>query len=226
MLCAAVDNGGNVFTSTDPTGGRRAWTRHNLNLGYPLTHIACPSISLCVALGAGDSIVWSANPAARASTWNVTSIDPGRTLTSLSCPSARLCVIGDDRGNVIVGTGPGPTGVSRKRAVAALARSLQFSCVRQSVRQIRRSGGCPTPFAAPGPGQVTITWLGPRGGSLAVGQLTTTARGKRTVHVVLTAAGRRFMRHARDEAALRIRSVFVDAAGHRYQKSARIKLAP
>lgn len=226
MMCAAVDNGGNVFTSTDPTGGARAWTRHNLNLGYSLSHIACPSISLCVALGANGNIAWSTNPAAGTSTWTVMQTDPGHTLTSLSCPSAKLCVVGDDHGNVIVGTGPGPTGVSRRAALAALTGSLRRSCVRGSSTQIRRRGGCPTAFGAPGPGQVTITWLGPRGGSLAIGQLTTTARGKRTVHVVLTAAGRRFLRQVRHTAVIRVRSVFVDAAGHGYVKTSKLDLAP
>ncbi len=223
MMCAALDTGGNVFTSVDPTGGRKAWTSHNLHLGYSLTHIACPSISLCVGLGADGNIVWSTN---QFRTWTVTSIDPGQTLTSLSCPSAKLCVVGDDRGNVMVGTGPGPNGISRKAALAALKRSAQHSCIHESARQIGRHGGCPTAFGAPGPGQVTITWLGARGQSLASGQLTTTQRGRRTVHVALTPAGRRLLRGARHTGAIRIRTVFVDAAGHRYQKTATIRLAP
>jgi hypothetical protein len=223
MLCAAVDNGGNVFTSIDPTGGKRTWTRHNLNLGYSLTHIACPSISLCVALGSGGNVVWSTD---RFSTWAVTQIDPGHVLTSLSCPSATLCVVGDDHGNIVVGTGLVPAGVLRRAALAALTQVLRRSCTGQSARRIARRGGCPTAFGTPGLGQVTITWLGPGGRPLAAGQLTTIARGKRLVHVVLTAAGRRFLRHHHRGATIRARATFVDAAGHRYETAGKIKLSP
>jgi hypothetical protein len=224
MLCAAVDNGGNVVTSINPTGGSRAWTTHNLKLGYSLSQIDCPSIQLCVGIDGNDgNMIWSTDPTGPASTWKVTTVDPGNILTSLSCPSGKLCVAGDDNGNVFVGTGPGPRGVARKAAVNDLARVLGQSCAREHLTAIRRRGGCPTPFTAPGAGLVTISWLGADGKVLATGQTVSTTRGRRTVHVALTNNGKRLLRRA-NRTELLMRATFEDATGHLYTRTTKVTL--
>ncbi len=223
LMCATVDSGGNVLTATDPTGGAGAWTTHHLNLGYFLTQIACPSISLCVAIGAGGDVVTSTDPTGPSSSWKVTTIDPGVALTSLSCPSARLCLAADQNGNVIAGTGPGPKGVTRRNALAALAGALRRSCTRQQIATIDRRGRCRTPFAAPGPGQITITWLGEQRQILATGQLVTTARHRVDIDVLLTTAGKRLL-HGASHVRVRIKAAFLDAAGHLYGKTIRTTL--
>ena len=218
LLCATVDDGGNVLTATDPTGGARAWTTHNLNLGYFLTQIACPSISLCVAIGANGAVVTSTDPTGPAGSWKVTMIDPGVALTSLSCPSARLCIVGDENGNLVAGTGPGPKGVNRKATLAALTGALRRSCTRQRIASTERRGRCLTPFAAPGPGQISITWLGPHRQILASGQLVTTTHARVAIDVLLTTTGKRLLRHAR-QIRIRIKATFLDAAGQLYSKT-------
>lgn len=226
MLCAAADNGGDVVTSINPTGGARAWTTQNLNLGYPLSQIQCPSIQLCVAIGGQDGdVVWSTDPTGPATTWHVTTIDPGNIVTSLSCPSAKLCVVGDQNGNVIVGTGQGPRGVARKPALNDLTQALGQSCVHEQFIRIRRRGGCPTPFTAPGAGLVTISWLGPRGGVLATTRVVTTAHRRLILHVTLTTNGKRTLRRA-EATEVRMRATFEDAAGHLYTRTAKITLTP
>ncbi|HEY4827726.1 MAG TPA: hypothetical protein VIH85_13205 [Solirubrobacteraceae bacterium] len=222
-ICAATDDAGNVVTSTNPTGGPSAWTIHKLGLANPIRHIECPSLELCVGIDDLDgNVIWSTNPTSPASTWNVATVDPGRVLRALSCPTASLCVAGDDIGNVVVGTGPGP-GVSRATALKALTRALRYSCVRQPIVRIRRRGGCPTPFISPGPGKVTITWLGPRGGTIAAGQVLTPTGHGLTVHVPLTKNGKKVLRHTK-RIKIRIRATFEDLAGHVYTKTEKVTL--
>jgi len=48
-LCVAVDGGGNVLSSTDPTGGASAWTSSNV-VATAIRGVSCPSASLCVAV--------------------------------------------------------------------------------------------------------------------------------------------------------------------------------
>ncbi len=70
-LCVAVcrhTNLGEVFTSTEPTGGANAWTK-TFDPGGSLYAVSCPAVSFCVgADGAGD-VVSSTDPAGGASTW-------------------------------------------------------------------------------------------------------------------------------------------------------------
>lgn len=98
-----------IFTSVNPTGGRRAWTLANDRL--LIRAISCSSPRLCVAVGKG-AITTSTDPTAgRRSVWKVTSLGPQLSsthLTGVSCPGPTLCVAGDDEGNVY--TSKNPTG--------------------------------------------------------------------------------------------------------------------
>ena len=94
-LCVATDGTPRIVTSTNPTGGRRAWAAGMVGSFGFIADIACPSTSLCVATGADsglDGFYTSTDPAG-AGTWSFGTIDPdGSDLTGVSCPSARLCV--------------------------------------------------------------------------------------------------------------------------------------
>jgi hypothetical protein len=61
-FCVAIDNAGSVLTTTNPTGGRGAWTITGL-AGGPQYGISCPTVNLCVATG-GNDIYTSTNPTA------------------------------------------------------------------------------------------------------------------------------------------------------------------
>jgi hypothetical protein len=232
-LCVATDDGGNILWSTDPTGGARAWHLVHLNLGYPLgrsaegsaDQIECPSVAECIAFSSYfGEVVSATHPTGGASAWTVTEADPGADLTSLSCPSASLCIAGDANGHVVVGTGPGPKGVTRKTALAALSAAVPHVCARRHIATILRRGGCPTVFHAPDAGQFTVTWLGRNGEILASGQAEATGIGKLTVHVPLTDTGKRLLRQIHRDIHIRIKATFLDAAWHVYQKTTKVTL--
>lgn len=49
-LCVAVDDSGNVVTSSNPTGGAAAWRVTNVDGTNSLRAVSCPSIALCFAV--------------------------------------------------------------------------------------------------------------------------------------------------------------------------------
>ncbi len=92
-LCFAVDNEGDVLSSTDPTGGTGAWRRVYSDSSAKLRHISCPSIALCVAVGRSGQILTSTEPTGGA--W--TPIKVGESgISEVSCPSTSLCVAVDE----------------------------------------------------------------------------------------------------------------------------------
>ncbi|HSC20483.1 MAG TPA: hypothetical protein VLC07_02030 [Solirubrobacterales bacterium] len=69
-LCAAVDNNGDVLTSTDPTGGAGAWTFTNLapfpgideTAANAMFGVSCDSATLCAIAGSEGRIYTSSEP--------------------------------------------------------------------------------------------------------------------------------------------------------------------
>jgi hypothetical protein len=107
-LCVAADNAGDVVTSTDPTGGTRAWTTTKVYspsayAAWPVS-MSCPSAELC-AVANGNDLLSATNPTGGAGAWEVTTLD-SNGLSGISCPSASLCVAVDPSGNVLVSTDP------------------------------------------------------------------------------------------------------------------------
>ena len=105
-LCAAVDDSGDLVTSTDPTGGSADWTDVAVGSAPQYYGVSCPTATLCVAVdGAGD-VVTSTDPTGGAGSWTVTSVDADEHLLDVSCPTATLCVAGDSDGHVLTSTDP------------------------------------------------------------------------------------------------------------------------
>lgn len=77
-----------MLTSTDPTGGRSAWTQTQLPVSQ-LNAIACPDAGLCVAAGHGQLMV-SASPTSGAATWQPVPL--ADAFSSVACTSRNLCV--------------------------------------------------------------------------------------------------------------------------------------
>src|SRR5207342_832113 len=91
-LCVAVDDEGNVVTSTSPTGGAGAWTVTGVDGSNEFVGVSCPSTSLCVAADFDGNIVTSTDPTGGASKWTVTAVDfvvtnESNLPSALSCPS-------------------------------------------------------------------------------------------------------------------------------------------
>jgi hypothetical protein len=117
-LCVAVDEVGNVLTSSNPTGGARAWKVTHVD-GPPncdffrvpcanLTSLSCPTVKLCVAGDERGNMLTSTNPGGGAAAWKVTHVAGVSVnfLGRVSCPTIRLCVAGDGGGNVVTSTNP------------------------------------------------------------------------------------------------------------------------
>jgi hypothetical protein len=105
-LCVAVDDLGDVVTSTDPTGGASAWSVTDADGAYDLDGVSCPSSSLCVAVDDLGDVVTSTNPTGGARAWTVAAVDGSNALGRVSCPSVSLCVAVDQAGDVVTSTNP------------------------------------------------------------------------------------------------------------------------
>jgi hypothetical protein len=112
-LCVAVDNAGNVLTSTNPAGGASAWQKTNIDGTTPLTAVSC-AYEGCVAVdGLGNLLIGPGPSTGGTGTWKQTAIDPGNGgLTGVSCPSRdiaqiQFCLAVDHAGNAVLSGGPG-----------------------------------------------------------------------------------------------------------------------
>jgi hypothetical protein len=113
-LCVAIA-GGNILTTTDPTGGGSKW--RSLDAGNALmgqggdefVSVSCPSPALCLVADINGNVLVSTNPTGPASGWKVGDVDAASAspeVTSLSCPSVHFCVAGDYSGHVLTTTDP------------------------------------------------------------------------------------------------------------------------
>jgi hypothetical protein len=89
-LCVAVNDRGQVFTSTNPTGGAVAWKGVSVGVLGQATALSCPRVRFCIALD-GLSVVVSTNPT-RPSSWRVIPVSTSGPFRSITCPSRKLCV--------------------------------------------------------------------------------------------------------------------------------------
>jgi hypothetical protein len=108
-FCAAVDDGGHLFTTAEPTAVG-SWDRATVDPGVELTDISCPSISFCAAVDADGNVLVSSEPAGGPTAWDVASIATTGELRAISCSSTALCVIVHDEGipdsRLLVSTDP------------------------------------------------------------------------------------------------------------------------
>jgi hypothetical protein len=129
-LCVAVDAGGNVLTSTSPTGGAGTWRRSLIDPGAWLAAISCPTESLCVAGDSDGNLVVSTDPTGGATTWSKVSVTPGVVIDAVSCPIASFCVAGTQAGQVIPSTNPtGGSGAWTAKGVVGPYAMVSVSCV-------------------------------------------------------------------------------------------------
>jgi hypothetical protein len=106
-LCVALDDAGNVFTSSKPTGGVKAWkkvARASSGSNFQAM-LSCPTTDLCVAVDTyGD--VASGDPTGGAAVWKVTKVAGDHWLRAISCPGVNLCVVVGYGGNALTTTKP------------------------------------------------------------------------------------------------------------------------
>ena len=125
----ATPSGGEVLTSTNPTGPASAWKIATVEQQPDgLGSVACPSVSLCVVGDDSGNIVTSTDPTGGASTWDLAPVQneptfAGHAIAAISCPSIALCVAVDPSGDVLTSTDP--TGGPSAWTVAAHAGGAQ-----------------------------------------------------------------------------------------------------
>jgi hypothetical protein len=211
-LCVATDFGGQILTSTNPSGGASEWptmshSAPSFSVGGTVPSVACGSVSLCVQPAGGAAFV-STDPRTKGS-WTPTNIDqsdgggngsgPGG-VTAVSCVSTRFCVAVDADGNAVVGA----------PATRGQVRSLLRKQLRRSRRHIRIipllvAGGYRTRIKALCAGRLRISWTATGTGShgeqdrmlIASGQTRFTAADARTLTIRLTRRGKYVLRHVR-----------------------------
>jgi hypothetical protein len=107
-FCAAIDEDGNVLTSTNPTGGTAAWSKGNIDGDRMLFSVSCPSAGFCAVIGVnelgGASAFTSTNPTS-AGSWH--SAEGVWADEAVSCPTSSFCAAS---GFGEISTSTNPTG--------------------------------------------------------------------------------------------------------------------
>ncbi len=107
MLCVVAEAGGDIASSTDPTGGTGAWTIAHADtaLGAEcgkygpdegcdpgLDSVSCPTMTFCAASDTNGNVIASTDPASPTYAWTRTTVDSWPTFGYITCPSVSLCV--------------------------------------------------------------------------------------------------------------------------------------
>ena len=67
--CVAVDDAGNVLSTSDPTGPSPTWSSVNVDGGHAILGVSCPSVSLCIAVDDAGRVLRSTDPTGPAGAW-------------------------------------------------------------------------------------------------------------------------------------------------------------
>jgi hypothetical protein len=105
-FCAAVDDIGNVFTTTNPTGGKAAWHGATID-NIELLAVGCSGPKLCAALDYYGNALTSTAPLS--GIWHSASLTTrsGASFYGVSCAGTSLCVAVEADGHIYRTTNPG-----------------------------------------------------------------------------------------------------------------------
>lgn len=112
QLCVVGGSDSLIATSTNPMGGRSAWSvvhpggREEIEApggeggiifpGAQIRGISCPTEDLCIGVSLDDRVFSSTDPTGGAAAWKVTPLsgekEPHTHMTGISCPSPALCI--------------------------------------------------------------------------------------------------------------------------------------
>jgi hypothetical protein len=178
-LCVVGGTNNLIATSTDPSGGSRAWDFRYVGdgpwpetdkwptqgiSGKPIRGLSCPTVSLCVGVTEQGNIYSSTNPTGPSSAWKWIQVDDpkGRNthLFGVSCPTAGFCVAVSGRREEpgYVFTSTDPTGGADAWHAITLGEQFEF-----------RGVSCPTVslcVAVAGDGRIVVS-TDPAGGPSA-----------------------------------------------------------
>jgi hypothetical protein len=134
-LCAAVDNNGDVVTTSNPAGGPSTWKTTNIVSDIGLADISCPTAQFCVATDSlsGDVLV-STDPTGGASAWQTFTLPTQGVLNGVTCTSPSFCIAVDNAGDVFTTTSPtGGAGAWQAANVIPGEQLGDVSCVGSSL---------------------------------------------------------------------------------------------
>ncbi len=168
VLCVAIDDAGNVLSSTNPTGGLGAWHSQKVSAAQ-LVGISCSASGSCLAVDSAGNALASSDPSAVSATWSETPIDGEALLTAVSCTSSALCVATDAHGQVLASddaAAPIPVWSSSR---ADSERIVGISCLAGGFCLAVDPGGSVVTARVPPPGATTLapTSVTDAGASLA-----------------------------------------------------------
>jgi hypothetical protein len=189
-LCVAVGTDNLIASSTDPTGGPRAWSYGYAGdgpwektdewpgsdiSGKQVESVSCPSANLCVAVTDKGFIYTTANPAGPASSWAVTEIPHTKSgnihLFGVSCPTTTFCaaVTGkrSDEGKILTTSEP-RGGLSAWRIAEFPGENFEFrgiSCPTTSLCVAVSEDGRIVASTDPGGGASAWRTIGAPGGA-------------------------------------------------------------
>lgn len=103
-LCVAIDEFGDVLTSTNPTGGAGTWTSASVASNL-LTTVSCASAKLCVALDEAGDVLTSTDPTGGPGAWTATHVDDAGWFFDVTCPTTSFCAAVDGT-NVLTSSDP------------------------------------------------------------------------------------------------------------------------
>jgi hypothetical protein len=135
--CVIGDNNGDVLTSTEPTGGEKAWTLAHLNAGiHSLRGVSCSSSSLCVAVDNAGNVVTSTDPANPSPTWTGARVDE----TYLHETSEEA---GESNGDLVSSTNPtgGASAWTLTPLGEAISQPTGISCTASDLCVVTAGGG-------------------------------------------------------------------------------------
>jgi hypothetical protein len=101
----AVDEAGELWTSTNPASGSSWEATAKFAGGHKWTAVSCASSSLCVAVDAGGDVVSSTEPTGGVGSWHEQKLAAG-ALVAVSCASSSLCVAVGEAGEAIASADP------------------------------------------------------------------------------------------------------------------------
>jgi hypothetical protein len=109
-LCVAISGerytAGKIITSTDPTGGRAAWTVTQLDESLDLRGVSCGTPTFCVAVAESGRMIASTDPTGGAGAWReLPSSAPG-DMRGVDCAGTAFCIAGNFGGNFLTSTDP------------------------------------------------------------------------------------------------------------------------
>jgi hypothetical protein len=99
----AVDEAGEVLTSTNPSSG--GWSKSSIDLGAHIAGVSCSSQALCVAVDAAGNVLSSTNPTAGPGAWHSQKISAAQ-LVGISCSVSGSCLAVDSAGDALASSDP------------------------------------------------------------------------------------------------------------------------